>query len=107
MYVKNFNIVTFNNSKGISHINASYELINTIDKAIVICSLKLKSHNEAKVYDVQIFQGTYETCRKTDGRIYQYFLKNLISNFQKYGNISLACPLAKGFHFQSSQTATS
>ena len=85
-------MIAFNNSDGMSNINITFELLATLDKAIVTYVLK------QKISDFIMWRGSIDTCVITQGILGRYILRSLQSNSKKYGNFSLNCPHRKGFY---------
>ena len=100
-YIKNFTLVTFNDSKGVSCINGSSDTIFDLEKLMVTFAIKRKSNQNLAEFDQTIIQGKIDTCKIGEGMFGSYILTSLMADFTKYSNFQLTCPHKKGFLYLS------
>lgn len=95
--MSNLQINVFNDSKGLSRLNASGDLL--IDMGKFFADICLRSSKDGVIYENLITQGGFDLCVITKGFVPNFLMKTMIDQMKTYTNIKLDCPLKKGYYY--------
>lgn len=99
IYVKDFQLVPFNDTNGASFLNSSGTLLVDFNQALVPFVLKTKVNVNDQEFNKIIFRGKIDTCKVADGVFGNFLVRFLMENLEKFSNLTLACPHKKNFYY--------
>lgn len=97
--VGNFEFSIFNNSKGISAYNLTFDVLRDFSRLLLYFELRVKSDNRSNDYDVRMFHGNVDFCNLTYGMVSNYVVKSILPGPTSLSNLRYQCPLKKGSYF--------
>lgn len=92
-------IEVFNDSKGLSRIGGSLDLLTDLRKIRV--AVEEKTSNNGRDYDVVLFKGSIDACTFLKGVLGSAIVRMLKEDFTQHSNIPMenVCPFNKGSYY--------
>lgn len=97
-YFANFSMRVFNDSNGVSRLNASGVLLVDLTQYVAHLSVMHRTKGNAE-YSKLSFKGCVDLCRVQKGVLVNYVIKYLAQELDQFSNYRFQCPMVKGFYF--------
>lgn len=91
-------VTIFNDSAGISHLNATATFKCDVSNVFISATIFWKQPQE-KEFTLKVFQGTSNFCELESGFLGNIIQKVFGDEFEKHSNFKLECPFKKGYHY--------
>jgi Protein of unknown function (DUF1091) len=93
-------MIVFNDSEGISRINASGYLKADLINIVYIGDVYNQKSGH-KEYDQLLFKSHINGCNVKKGAIGNFIIQTIMENYKKYTNFDIPCPQKKGFLYST------
>jgi Protein of unknown function (DUF1091) len=95
--VTNMSMNVFNESDGMSKLNATGFITN--DLLRIVISFVLNRKPDGKHNDLLLLNTNFDTCKVQHGTLGNFMAKMLSDQMHQYSNYKFECPLKKGWYF--------
>lgn len=97
-YLEDLQVMTFNESDN-SKCNISARSLVDFQRILLTICVSEKSSPASGDYDRIIMRSSVDICSLTKGIWGNFFSASLLQRMQQYSNLTLGCPLEKGFYY--------
>lgn len=89
----------FNNSRGRSCYNFTFEVLRDFSRMSLNFELRMKSDKNSDNFDVRVMEENFDYCNLNVEKLSNYIVKALLPGKNALSNLHYKCPMKRGPYF--------